>query len=105
MGAEQVDVLCQVVPLRRHGLQELNGGPGIIHRPVAVDSVRQAVGFDGVAELVGIVPAVPVDRQSVQKPGFFQHIHQGEGPQKPKEKIQIELGVIGHQQGPLRSLQ
>ena len=87
MSAKQVDVLGQVIPLRCHGLHQLDGCPGVVHCPVAVDGVRQAVGFNGVAEFMRIIPAIPVDRQGIQKPGLFQNVHQPEGPQEPKQEI------------------
>ena len=102
MGAKKIDVAVQVVFLPGHFLQKSDSCPGIVHSPVAVDRfIFQVVGFNGIAELMGIVPAVFVNRKSVQEAGEPQNLGITALFQEPVEKVQVELGIIGHQQGPL----
>ena len=67
--------------------------------------LSQAIGLDGIFQLVGVIPSVPVYREGIQEPGKAQHLRLPEGPQKIVEKIQIELGVVGHQERPFRPFQ
>ena len=63
--------------------------------------ILQAVCGDGVAELVRVVPPVPVHCEDIQEPGRPQDPHLPEGPQEVIEEVQVELGVVGRQQRPL----
>ena len=72
---------------------------------MAVFRFRQPIGLDGVAQLVGKVPPVPVHRQGIQEPGLLQGGQQPQGPQQVVEKVQVKLGVVGHQQRLLRPVQ
>ena len=56
-------------------------------------------------QFMRIILPVPIYRQRIQEPGLFQYFRQSPGPEKIKQKIQIKLGIICHNQRPLRSLQ
>ena len=59
----------------------------------------QTVGIDGVAQLVGIAAAVLVDREQIQLVFALQDHGISVAQQEIIEKAQIEMGVIGQQQG------
>ena len=101
--AEEIDVPCQVIPFRRHGIHNVYRGQGILVGLMGIaDLIGQSISLDGAAELVGIAAAVPVDGEQIQLVLALQAHGVTAGSQHMEQEAQIEVGIVGNEQGVAR---
>ena len=91
--------MLQIGLFRFHGLHNGQGGQHIVHGPVGVyHLVLKTVGFDGVAEAMGIAVAVLINGEQVQLVLAFEDSRVSVPEQQVEQEAQIKVGVVGKEQ-------